>query len=122
MQQNAESCLYIQSVSLCLFIDELNPLILRDIKDRLLLVPVIIVFVVALCAVVLSFGFAVRSLISCRSFGIGIFLILMSFPSRILCRAGLVDRYCLNLVLSWNILVSPSMLIKSFAEYSCYSV
>ena len=41
-----------------------------------------------------------------------------SFPSRILCRAGLVDRYCLNLVLSWNILVSPSMLIESFAGYS----
>jgi hypothetical protein len=30
----------------------------------------------------------------------------------------LVDRYCLNLVLSWNILVSPSMLIESFAGYS----
>ena len=41
-----------------------------------------------------------------------------SFPSRILCKAGLVDRYCLNLVLSWNILVSPSMLIESFAGYS----
>ena len=41
-----------------------------------------------------------------------------SFPSRILCRAGLVDRYCLNLVLSWNILFSPSMLIESFSGYS----
>ena len=36
----------------------------------------------------------------------------------ILCKAGLVDRYCLNLVLSWNILFSPSMLIESFAGYS----
>jgi hypothetical protein len=29
-----------------------------------------------------------------------------------------VGRYCVNLVLSWNTLVSPSMVIKSFAEYS----
>ena len=31
---------------------------------------------------------------------------------------GLVDKYCLNLLLSWNILVSPSMLLESFAGYS----
>jgi hypothetical protein len=41
-----------------------------------------------------------------------------NFPSRILCRAGLVDRYYFNLVLSGNILVSPSMLIESFSGYS----
>jgi hypothetical protein len=41
-----------------------------------------------------------------------------SFPSRILCKPGLVNRYFLNLVLSWNILVSPSTLIKSFVGYS----
>jgi len=29
-----------------------------------------------------------------------------------------VERYCINLVLSWNILVSPSMLIESFAGYN----
>ena len=34
MQQNAGSCLHIQSVSLCFFIGELSPLIVRDIKDR----------------------------------------------------------------------------------------
>jgi hypothetical protein len=28
-----------------------------------------------------------------------------------------VERYCVTLVLSWNILVSPSMLIESFAGY-----
>ena len=44
-----------------------------------------------------------------------------SFPSRIFCRAGLVVRYCLKLVLSWNISVSSSMLIKSFAGYSSLS-
>ena len=32
MQQNVGSCLSIQDVSLCLFIGELSPLILRDIK------------------------------------------------------------------------------------------
>jgi hypothetical protein len=29
-----------------------------------------------------------------------------------------VERYCVNLVLSWNIMVSPSMVIESFAGYS----
>jgi hypothetical protein len=29
-----------------------------------------------------------------------------------------VERYCVNLVLSWNALVSPSMIIESFAGYS----
>ena len=38
----------------------------------------------------------------------------------ILCRVGFVDRYCVNLVLSWNILVSPSMVIESFAGYSSF--
>ena len=33
MQQNVELCLGIQSVSLWLFIGELSPLILRDIKE-----------------------------------------------------------------------------------------
>ena len=41
-----------------------------------------------------------------------------SFPSVILCRAGFVERYCVNLVLSWNILVSPCMVIEGFAGYS----
>jgi hypothetical protein len=33
-------------------------------------------------------------------------------------RAGFVDRYCLNIVLSWNIIFSPCMVIKSFAGHS----
>ena len=33
------------------------------------------------------------------------------FPFR---RSGFVDRYCLNLGLSWNILISPSMVLKLF--------
>jgi hypothetical protein len=43
MQQNAVSCLGIQYVSVCLFIGELSPLMLRDIKEKLLLLPVIFV-------------------------------------------------------------------------------
>ena len=29
-----------------------------------------------------------------------------------------MERYCISLVLSWNILFSPSMIFKSFAAYS----
>jgi hypothetical protein len=29
-----------------------------------------------------------------------------------------MERYCVNLVLLWNILVFPSMVIESFAGYS----
>ena len=29
-----------------------------------------------------------------------------------------MERYCVNLFLSWNTLVSPSMIIESFAGYS----
>ena len=37
MQQNVGSCLHFQSVSLCLFIGELSPFILTDIKEKMLL-------------------------------------------------------------------------------------
>ena len=46
MQQNVGSCLCNQSVSLCLFIGEMSPLILRDVKEKLLLLPVIFVVIV----------------------------------------------------------------------------
>lgn len=35
----------------------------------------------------------------------------------VLCSTGFVDRYWLDLVLSWNRLFSPSMMIKSFLGY-----
>ena len=38
-----------------------------------------------------------------------------SFPSKIFFRAGLVDMYCLSLVLSWNILFSTYILIENSA-------
>jgi hypothetical protein len=43
MQQKVASCLCIQSVRLCLFIGELSLLILRDIKEKSLLLSVIFV-------------------------------------------------------------------------------
>ena len=33
--------------------------------------------------------------------------------------AAFVERFCINSVLSWNILVSPSMVIENFTGYSC---
>jgi hypothetical protein len=42
--------------------------------------------------------------------------------SIIFCRAGFVEMYCLNLVLSWNILVSLPKVIESFARYSSWAV
>jgi hypothetical protein len=41
-----------------------------------------------------------------------------SFPSIILSRAGFMGKFCVNLVLPWNILDSPSMVIESFSDYS----
>jgi hypothetical protein len=43
MQQKVDSCLHNQSVSLCLSIRELSPLVLRDIKEKSLLLLVIFV-------------------------------------------------------------------------------
>ena len=40
------------------------------------------------------------------------------FPSSIFCRARFVATYCLNLSLSWNILLSPMMVNASFAGYN----
>jgi hypothetical protein len=39
-------------------------------------------------------------------------------PPIILCNSGLVVRYCLNLILFWDTLVYPSMVIENFAGYN----
>ena len=49
MFQNKRFCFYIHSVSLCLFIWGLNPLILRVISDQQSLIPVILILVVLVC-------------------------------------------------------------------------
>ena len=51
------------------------------------------------------------------SYGEVSFIVLI-FKKNIVCMAGLVEVYCVNLFLSWNSLVSPSMVIESFAGYS----
>jgi hypothetical protein len=61
-----------------------------------------------------SLGFAER-LLSCFFYDV---VSLLVFPYIILCRTGFLERYCVNLVLSWNILVFPSMVNESFAWYS----
>ena len=77
MLQNAGSCLTIQSVSICLFIGEFSPSILRDIKQRILLVPDMFLFIGGfMCLWLSAFGFVVRCLISSSFFGAGTFLVL----------------------------------------------
>ena len=55
MQQNVGSWLCSQSVSLCVFIGVLSPLILRDIKEKSLLLPVIFVARVGILFMWLSY-------------------------------------------------------------------
>ena len=71
-----------------------------------------------MCLWLSAFDFVMKYLIYCHFFLVQVPSLCWSFPSRILCRAGLVDRYCLNLVSSWDILVYKSILIESFAVYS----
>ena len=75
MQQNAGSWLHIQSVGLCPFIGELSPLMLRDIRDQWLLLPVIFVVTGRIMFVCFSF-FVVTRLISCFFLGVVSLLVL----------------------------------------------
>ncbi|KAL6032075.1 hypothetical protein STEG23_000408, partial [Scotinomys teguina] len=48
-----------------------------------------------------------------------------NLPSSAFCKAGFVDRYYLNLVLSWNVLFTPSMVgpfhgVSDFLDILCY--
>ena len=54
MYQNDLSCFSIQSDSLCLFIWELSPLILRDINDKILLLFLLVVVVVVVVLVMVG--------------------------------------------------------------------
>ena len=116
IQQKVGSCFCIHSLSLCLFIGELSPLILRDINDPCLLIPVISLVVMIVCFPFL--GFADGSLSISYIFVCVVSILGLCFPSSTFCRAGFLDTYCLKLVLSWNILFSPSMVTESFAGYS----
>ena len=65
MQQNVGSCLCNQSVSLCLFIGELILVILRDIMQKQLLLPVIFVVRFGVLFLWLSSFWFVGSFLSC---------------------------------------------------------
>ena len=56
MQQGVGTCLCKQSVTLCLFIGQLSPLLLRDIKEKSLLLPVTFVRVGILFMCLSSLG------------------------------------------------------------------
>jgi hypothetical protein len=73
-------------------------------------------------ALLSSFGFVERRLLSCFVYGLASFVVLafsIYYPLKdwiygdILCKFG-----CVNLVLSWNILVSSSIVIENFIGYS----
>ena len=40
-----------------------------------------------------------------------------NFPLSAFCRLGFVDKYCLNLMLSWNVLFYPCSVIEYFSGY-----
>jgi hypothetical protein len=63
-----------------------------------------------------SFWFVER-LLSCFFEGVVSLFVLEFSIYYFLCRTGFVERYCVSLVLSWNILVSTSMVTESFAGY-----
>jgi hypothetical protein len=108
MQEIVGYFLGIQSVSLCLFIGKLSPLMLRDSKENLLFLPVIFVargeIIVCFCFCLFDFfffcylfgGFVERRLLICIFYGVVSFLC-WSFPSIILCRPKFVERYCVSL-------------------------
>jgi len=117
--QNARSCLLIKSVSLCLLIRESSPLMLRDIflkSDCSFLLFLLLEVELCLC------GYLVLGLLKEDYFldfsRVQFPSLCWSFLSTILSRAKFMERYYVNLFLSWNILVFPSMLIENFAGYS----
>jgi len=67
--------------------------------------------------VCLSFHFIARKLYSC--FWYDVFsLLVLEFSMYFLCRPGFAVRDFINLVLSWNILVSLCMLLECFTGYN----
>lgn len=100
---------------MCFVTGELKPLLKKGISEQCFLISVILFL---LLFVFLSFGLLVwYYLFSVFSW---VYLIFpgLNFPSITFCRTRFVDRFCLNLVLSWDVLFSPSIVTESFAEYS----
>jgi hypothetical protein len=118
MQQNVGSCLSIQSVISHIFIEELSPLILRDLRKNDCWFQLFLLLEVELCLChYLLFGllkgdyFLAFSRVYFPS-------LCWSFPFIIFCRPWFMKRYCVNLVFSWTIFVSSSIVIESFSRNS----
>ena len=81
MQQNAGSCLCTHSISLCLYIRELRPLMWKNIMCPWLLLTVIFLLRGGIMFVWFSsFGFVVRRLMSCFFLGVvSLFVLEFSF-------------------------------------------
>ena len=98
-QQNVGSCLCSQSISLCLFIGKLSPSMLRNIKQQLLLLPVISVVRGRICMC----GYLLLGLLKdyCFAFSrVQFSFLCWSFLPIISCRARFLGRFYVNLVLS----------------------
>ena len=98
-QYIAGSCLCIHSVSLCLFIGELAPLMLRDTKEKWLLLHSIFV---------VRDGFVCIFCVCWKKINFLLFLWCSFLPSvGIFHLLSFVERYCINMFLLCNILVFP---------------
>ena len=110
---------FISKLLACAFYRWVESFTLGDINDQWLLSPVNLVFivdVVNLC-VFSSFPWDLQLLDHQLSLLVWPTSGGWSFPPSILCTARFVDSYWWNLVLSWNILFSLSIIIESFSEY-----
>ncbi|KAL6089281.1 hypothetical protein STEG23_037008, partial [Scotinomys teguina] len=70
---------------------------------------------------------SVRLFISLLSFDLVDLSTGWNLPSSAFCKAGFVDRYCSNLVLSWNVLFTPSMVgpfhgVQDFLDILFYNL
>ena len=63
------------------------------------------------------FGICCCEIIYCLFLWMWLNSLCWNFPSHTLCKAELVARYWINLVLSWNILFCLSIVTESFARY-----
>ena len=81
MQQNIVSCLCSQSASQCLLIRQLSPLVLRDIKEKSVLFPVIFVVRPGILFLHLSSFRFVEALLSCFFGGLSFPPCVGVFPS-----------------------------------------
>ena len=92
-QHMCGSC-FIHSASLCLLIGAFNPFTFKIIIDRCLFIDI-------------------SPLCTCVPLSLTLFLHLLKAVPLASCQAGLVEVYCVSLLLSGKLLIWPSILIES---------